>query len=456
MSSVKSMSTIVDGEFSGSSEPRKDSSPLVAHEDGLGYTQKSMCPFRFRLPNLLPHGSLQASGFNLASATLGAGTLALPSAVANSGALIGTLLLLLCCASTVYSIRLLVITLEKTGYMTYEEMAHKLVGPRFEKLTAFLIVAFCWGITIVYVVAIGDILDPLREVQGFPEALKGIWGRRAMMTMFWAVFMLPLSLAKEINSLRYASLIGMVSTGFLVSAIVTHAGEDKPVMANVPVARFDMDMMMSLTIFIFAYCCQTNSFEIYTEMTNRSVNRMTLAAGVSMSVCTCIYIVAGVAGSADFGKHTDSNILKNYKDPTNTAYITLAFVAISVTLTMAFPICIFPTRDAIIQMVGYKDAYSTPSHVRLFISGSLATSSILVGLFVPGIGVLFGLLGGICGSTLAFIWPALFIMRTGEWTVEKAGLLNVVATHALFYGGIVIGIVGTGISVYQQFGPKTD
>jgi amino acid permease len=277
-----------------------------------------------------------------------------------------------------------------------------------------------------------------------------------MMVVFWALFMLPLSLAKEINSLRYASLIGMISTGFLVAAIVTHAGEDKPLMQNVPVARFDMDMLMSLTVFIFAYCCQTNSFEIYTEMTNRSVNRMTLAAAVSMTACTAIYIVAGVAGSADFGKHTDGNILKNYKDPTNTAYITFAFIAISVTLTMAFPICIFPTRDAIIQLAGYKDAYSTPSYVRLFISGSLATSSILVGLFVPGIQVLFGLLGGICGSTLAFIWPALFIMRTGEWTVEKAGLANVIATKCLFYGGIVVGVVGTSISIYQQFAPKSD
>lgn len=411
----------------------------------------SCCKCKFPHFNLLPHGSVAASGFNLASATLGAGTLAIPQAMAYSGSLIGSLLLALCCASTVYSIRLLIIVLEKTGYSTYEEMSHKLVHPYFEKVTAFLIVAFCWGITIVYVVAMGDILDPLRNIDGFPEALQGEWGRRAIMVMFWAVFMLPLSLAKEINSLRYASLIGMAATAFLVAAIVTHTSIDAPPMSNVTVAQFNTNMLMSMSVFIFAYCCQTNCFEIYAEMSNRSVRKMTMTAALSMSACTAIYIIAGVAGSADFGQDTDSNILKNYKNPTETPYIAVAFIAISVTLTMAFPICIFPTRDAILQMLGYRDAYSTPNHVRLFTAGMLAVTSVIAGLFVPGIGILFGILGGVCGSSLAFIWPALFALRTGEWTVAKVGLVDCILTWVLLIVGILAGVVGTATSIYGQF-----
>lgn len=428
-----------------------DRSKLVSEGSDSGSDEqgnKKCC----RFPNLLPHGSMAASGFNLASATLGAGTLAIPQAMAYSGSVVGSLLLALCCASTVYSIRLLMIALEKTGYTTYEEMSHKLVHPYFEKFTAFLIVAFCWGITIVYVVAMGDILDPLRQIDGFPEQLQGVWGRRAIMTIFWALFMLPLSLAKEINTLRYASLVGMVSTAFLVAAIITHAGIDAPPLENITIANADINMLVSLSTFIFAYCCQTNSFEIYAEMTDRSVKKMTLTAAASMTICTMIYIAAGVAGSADFGSDTDGNILKNYKNPTETVYIALAFIAISVTLTMAFPICIFPTRDSVLQLLGYKDAYSTPSHVRLFVAGALSVASVIVGLFVPGIEILFGLLGGVCGSALAFIWPAVFIIRTGEWTVQKAGIVDVVATWALLIIGVIVGVLGTATSLYSNFG----
>jgi amino acid permease len=410
------------------------------------------CMDRLRRINLLPHGSIAASGFNLASATLGAGTLGLPQAMAWSGSLVGSLLLLGVCVSTIYSVRLLVIVFEKTGFVTYEEMSHKLVSPLFEKITAFLIVAFCWGITIVYIVAMGDILDPLRDISGFPDALQGEWGRRAVMTIFWSVFMLPLSLAKEINTLRYASLVGMLSTGFLVSAIVAHASLDHPSTLNITVARFDTKMLTSLSTFIFAYCCQTNCFEIYTELKDRSVRRMTIATAVSMTACTTIYMIAGLAGAADFGMETHSNILKNYKNPTETAYIAVAFVAISVTLTMAFPICIFPTRDACLQMMGYKDAYNTPSHVRVAVAGGLATFSIVVGLFVPGIQILFGLLGGVCGSSLAFIWPAVFAFRAGGWTVAEVGRANVVATWLLLICGVLGGVLGTATSLYTNFG----
>eukprot|EP00455_Lapot_gusevi_P017656 TRINITY_DN19501_c0_g1_i3.p1 TRINITY_DN19501_c0_g1~~TRINITY_DN19501_c0_g1_i3.p1 ORF type:complete len:205 (-),score=18.02 TRINITY_DN19501_c0_g1_i3:114-653(-) len=178
---------------------------------------------------------------------------------------------------------------------------------------------------------------------------------------------------------------------------------------------------------------------------------MTLTTAVAMTTCTIIYIIAGIAGAADFGQDTDGNILKNYKNPTETLYIAVAFVAISITLTMAFPICIFPTRDAILQMLGYKDAYSTPSHVRLLCAGVLATTAITVGLFVPGIQILFGVLGGVCGSTLAFIWPALFILRTGEWTRETAGLGNMIATYALLILGTIAGILATATSLYSNF-----
>jgi len=447
---IKSMSTIRGPGDDVEDDPRAYLVKPRDDEENEGDDSK-ICNCRIPHFNLLPHGSIAASGFNLASATLGAGTLAIPQAMAYSGSLTGALLLSLCCASTVYSIRLLVIVLEKTGYTTYEEMSHKLLHPYFEKVTAFLIVAFCWGITIVYVVAMGDILDPLRQIDGFPEAFQGVWGRRAIMVIFWALFMLPLSLAKEINSLRYASLVGMAATAFLVAAIVTHTSNDAPPLHNVSIARFDTNMLMSLSTFIFAYCCQTNCFEIYAEMVNRSVKKMTITAAVSMSACTSIYIVAGIAGSADFGSDTDGNILKNYKNPTETPYIAVAFIAMSITLTMAFPICIFPTRDAVLQILGYKDAYSTPDHVRLFTAGVLAVSSVLVGLFVPGIQILFGILGGVCGSSLAFIWPALFAIRSGGWTRENVGTVDFVLTWVLLVAGIAAGLLGTATSIYAQF-----
>mmetsp|Transcript_38240 Transcript_38240/g.118175 ORF Transcript_38240/g.118175 Transcript_38240/m.118175 type:complete len:444 (-) Transcript_38240:166-1497(-) len=394
----------------------------------------------------LPHGSVASSAFNLASATLGAGALALPEAMSMTGDVIGVIMLSLSCAATIYSIRLLMIVVERTGYVTYEEIAKKLVGPKFEKLVAGLIVAFCWGVTLVYVVAIGKVLASFDKASGFPDAFKGEWGHRLITTIFWCVFMLPLSLAKEINTLRYASLVGMLSTAFLVVAIVVHSAQSGK--NQLKAANWSYKMVSALPVYSFSYCCQTNSFEIYAELNGRSVRKMTFTTAVSMIACTCIYVVAGIAGFAEFGTNTDGDILSNYGLPTKTPYIAVAVVAISFTLTMAFPICIFPTRDAVVQMMGYHNVYETPTRTRLLVAGCLATASIILGLFVPDIQLLFGVLGGIFGSSLGYILPVIFAWKSGEWTVETVGWPDVIGTWVLLIGGIICGVGGTVLTLY--------
>jgi amino acid permease len=329
-----------------------------------------------RIPALLPHGGLAASGFNLASATLGAGTLALPHAMYSSGYVLGTIFLAIVMIATLYAIRLLCVVANKTKLMSYEEMARVLLGSRkWEFLTEFVVVAFCWGITVVYVVAIGSIIDPLRQVHGMPEVFQGTQGLRILTSMYWLVFMLPLSLAKEINTLRYASAVGIMSTCFLVIAIVVHAAQHATnVKSNLVAFKWDADMLMAMPVMMFSYCCQTNVFEIYTELHPRSVTRMVKASTITLVICTTMYVVAGIAGYAEFGDLVRGNILKNYH-PTEHPLLAVAFICISITVTMAFPICIFPTRDSILHLLGYHSQYTTPTKVRVLVCTILATGS---------------------------------------------------------------------------------
>lgn len=463
-----------------------------------------------RSKGLIPKGGVVASALNLTSATLGAGTLALPYAVQSAGVLVGVLFLVTCCIATVYSIRILVQIIDLTGYRTYEAMSRNLLGKRFEQLTAFLIFIFCWGIASAYVTAVGDLLSAFSDLDSFPEIFKGLWGRRFLSTLFWGCLMLPLSLAKEINSLRYASLVGMLCTNVVVAAVVYHtltnAQSEESVApfpglgstntstttllsvgssilpqtttnimfkenqvrrhSFLPLVQLNLKAITALPIIIFAFCCQSNCFEIYGELKKRSVSRMTHISAYAMGLCTLIYIICGIAGAAEFGERTLGNILSNYRHPTEVPYIMFSFFCISLTITTSFPMCIFPMREAVLQSMGYanknkdhndscsdssmasmpkcaekrceemreKDPVGVaigtalassgndelpvetskeeaPSYVRIPVAAVLSTMSVLVGLFAPEISVFFGLLGGICGSTLSFIWPALFMLK---------------------------------------------
>jgi amino acid permease len=392
---------------------------------------------------LLPPGSIPASGFNLCAATLGAGTLGLPYAVDHTGAVVGSIMLVLCGAVTVYTIDLLILTLEKTGLSTYEALSKHLIGPRFEKFIAGLIILFCWGVACAYVVVIGTIIEPLQTIQKLPQ---GTWGDRLMTFIFWLAFMLPLSLLRDINSLRYASLVGFLATFYLVLAIVIYAasGGNDGTTKNIDVShKVDLNFWSSICVYSFAYCCQTNAFEIYHELSDPTPARMKKAAGLSMSFCTAIYIIAGIAGLASFGNNIQSNILSNFANPQDTIYVLMAFVAITFTVTMAFPVAIFPTRDAVLQMLGFATAYDTPDRIRIGVCVALATSALIAGLFIPNVTLCFSILGGICGSTLGYCCPVIYAWRAGviEWVPGKKANF-ILAWFVCIVGGI-LGILGT-------------
>ena len=86
---------------------------------------------------------------------------------------------------------------------------------------------------------------------------------------------------------------------------------------------------------------------------SRLLNKVTNGAIV---VCFMIYFLMGSYGYLDFRHVTQGNILNNYclqtcQDP----IITVAFIAITITVLMAFPLNTFPCRYAL--EVYYKPIY---------------------------------------------------------------------------------------------------
>eukprot|EP00758_Cryptobia_borreli_P007678 Tbor_TRINITY_DN5320_c0_g1::TRINITY_DN5320_c0_g1_i6::g.4712::m.4712 len=117
-----------------------------------------------------------------------------------------------------------------------------------------------------------------------------------------------------------------MSIVYLAIAIVVHTAETSTAVPR-PQPKlmiFSSGTIFALPIIIFSYCCQINSFGIYAELKNKSVNKMTVISGVSMGICTAIYIIVGLAGVYDFGAETKGNILSNYDDVSRKPYLIVA------------------------------------------------------------------------------------------------------------------------------------
>lgn len=309
-------------------------------------------------------GSVAGCAFNLCSATLGAGSLSLPYAFRCSGLVLALVLLVLGALSTVFSIFLLVEARRLTGKQSYEELAHFLFGKRFEWLVEFAIILFCFGTAAAYIIAIGDILEPVAEAIGVPSWFN----RYLLMCAFWALVMFPLSMVEKVNSLTWTSLMGVISITFLVIAAAFHAfqtiGEEGWRTGETTYFNGGAQLLLGAPIVMFAFTCQVNVFSIQNELQNPTPQRMSRVVVGSVCTSLTIYAFMGLFGYLDFLGETPGNILKKYELQASNfvdILIDMAFLAITITVVVAFPLNIFPCRFALESLVfgGPKTATAT-------------------------------------------------------------------------------------------------
>ena len=84
----------------------------------------------------------------------------------------------------------------------------------------------------------------------------------------------------------------------------------------------------------------------------------------------------------------------------------------------------------------------------------IAGSGLLISLFVPGIQVVFQLMGSTCSAFVCFILPAAFGLKLR--LPEASGLLGFVACSALLFGGAAVGALATLSTISGLMSPAED
>lgn len=126
------------------------------------------------------------------------------------------------------------------------------------------ILVFCFGIAVAYLVTLGDILTPLGELYfGTQSMLAQRW---VLMTISCVTIMLPLSLLKDISSLQFSSILGVLSIFFLVIAVcirsIMHAsanGLPEGISWTINLTH-GPNFMLSVPIVMFAFTCQVSRY----------------------------------------------------------------------------------------------------------------------------------------------------------------------------------------------------
>lgn len=417
-------------------------------------TGPKTCGFLRSLPEkIMPSGGYLSGIFNLAGSSLGAGILALPSAMHTSGIIMGTIYLIVIFLLTVFSLRILALAATKTGIKSYEGMARQLFGRGGDVFTAIVMFVKCFGACVAYVICVSDLWGAFLSDDRVTGYYKTTSFRRVITSVTFVVLMLPLSLPKNINSLRYVSMVGVSFILFFVICVIIHSathGLKEPIKdKNLVLFRTGTPAIRGLGMYMFAYLCQSNMFEVWNEMKPApSVRKMELECFVGMLICTFLYWMTGFFGYMDFGDKVASSLLGMYR-PLTDYYFAVAYIGLVVKLCVAFALHILPCRDAVHHLIGWN-LWTVAWWKNAVLCAFLSLISLLLGLFINDVNIVFGLLGSLTGGFIAFVFPSLFFMYCGDFTLKQRGWYDYFGTYLLLYSGVCVICFGTISTIYQM------
>ncbi|KAK7201930.1 amino acid permease 3 [Novymonas esmeraldas] len=403
---------------------------------------------------LIPYGGVISNCFSLGSVTLGAGIISMPSSFAMSGIIMSVIYLVVITSATVYTMTLMGFAMKATGCLTFESLGRVLFGRGWDYFVGFVLWLSSFGTAVAYISAVGSLITPILEnAPGTPAYLKTTAGNRCITSLIWLVLMVPTVIPKHLNSIRYVSAFGVTMVLYFVVTIVIHSstnGMKKGMRDDMKYFTTGNQAVYGLSIFIFAYLCQTIAGNVYSEQRPRpSIRQLTIASAISMTVCMIFYIFAGVFGYFDFAGETKDAILENF-DPIAQPYMMVAYFGMLIKLCAAYAMNMIPCRNFTYHCLGW-DLETVPYWKHIAVVGSTSVVILICGLFIPSINTALGLVGSLCGGFIGFIFPALFWMYCGNWSLKTVGIWHWIGTYLLIVVGVIAIVFGTITTVYYSF-----
>merc|ERR1711892_156422 len=220
-----------------------------------------------------------------------------------------------------------------------------------------------------------------------------------------------------------------------------------------------MGMLQCFPIFSMALSCQTNVFEVYASLPDATPAKMNEVVKGAVNLCTAVYITIGFFGYVAFC-YTDfaGDILTAFPHSTSLELIKFGF---TMSVAISFPLVLFPCRTSVHSLLFRKtyqgigstelvSDYIPPSRFNM-ITGCLIVVCLIVGILIPDIELVLGLVGSTLGSSICVIFPGMiFLKLTNKDTTER------LASRAVVAIGLITLILGTYVNLQDAIGSSVD
>ena len=437
-----------------------------------------------------------ASVAALVNTALGGSVLVMPFVFKSAGIIPSLALLLFVRFVTLASFDLLLFCGARCGKgsgmatkASFHSIAQSIVQRRGHKSTRLVtatnavMLLSSFGIVLAYQAILADIVTSAvfespndeRSVEQMITTLTGTNPNikvksRSAVIFFTQPFLLGLSFAEKMDSLKILNYVGAIAISCIVAAlcwrsflsisetpILLALGDCATYVSKITapcVSMMPSDVLgvfSSMNVVAAAFTCHMNIFSIHSELHNPSKERFRTVCSHAMNIVFAVYAASGVTGYALFGAGTLGNVLSNFDS--GDVMISLCRFLIVVMSISSVPGVVFPCVKAL-------DAQMLPGKHRKVKVAFVVLSSMLVALIVEDVSTVFVVVGGTTGSLLSFVLPGYFYLALSDFAspsdVEGAPSARQSAhprrsqARAIFCFGCAILIISNGLFVWER------
>ncbi|KAF4528647.1 hypothetical protein B566_EDAN017224 [Ephemera danica] len=373
-------------------------------------------------------GSSTAHVMTLANSIIGVSVLAMPYCFKQCGIILSILMLVLSSIITRLCCHFLVKSATIARRRTYEFLAFHTFGPTGKLAVELSIIGFLLGTCIAFFVVMGDLgPDILTKSFGFKHSEHL---RTSVLIGLAVLVVLPLGLLRNVDSL---SAVCTASILFYLCLVLKVVSEATPHLLAADWLDYvnlwrPAGILQCIPIFSMALACQTQVFEIYEALPEASPARMNDVVRAAVNICTGVYICVGFFGYVAFcTQNFSGNVLMSFSPSAATDVMKLGFV---LSVAVSFPLVIFPCRASLYSLLfrrvssWHPELVGGPVHIPegrfKCLTVFLVGVSLIVGLMLPNIELVLGLVGSTIGTIICLLLPALVFTRLASKYSNKA------------------------------------
>ena len=258
--------------------------------------------------------------------------------------------------------------------------------------------------------------------------------------------MIPLSFLRRLDSLKYTSVIALVSISYLVILVVYHFCAGDTLQTHRTPLRIirwagAVPTLRSFPVIVFAYTCHQNMFSVLNEIRNNSHFRTSFVVLASNGTAAAIYLLVAITGYLSFGNDIGGNIVAQYAPSVST---TIGRASIVVLVMFSYPLQVHPCRASVDAVLKWRPMSmsrksgpsslesSPPRNIPLLRTGrqgsddslsetrfaaittAIIILSFIVAMTVNSLEAVLAYVGSTGSTSISFILPGLFYYKISD------------------------------------------